>query len=351
MKIGFYNPYLDGFGGGERYTLTLASHWSKNNDVSIFWDDFSIVKKSEDRFGLDLSRISVVPNIFSGKNALLKAIKTKEYDLIFFLSDGSIPFSLAKYNILHFQVPFSVVATTKLHMSRMNAIVCNSLFTKNNLDAKLRSKVTVIYPPVDRILKTSSTKKSKIILSIGRFTSVHTAKKQAELIDAFIAIESKLNGWRLVLAGGLLKSDQEYFDSLQKKIVGHAISLLPNISHAEILLLYKKASLYWHAAGFGENDPQFMEHFGISTVEAMSAGIIPIVYQGGGQVEIVRDNENGMLWNTLGELCDKTLRIIEDSALFTRLSSEALNSSHAYGRDVFTIAFDKLLDRICYKTI
>ena len=94
-----------------------------------------------------------------------------------------------------------------------------------------------------------------------------------------------------------------------------------------------------------------MEHFGISTVEAMSAGIIPIVYQGGGQVEIVRDNENGMLWNTLGELCDKTLRIIEDSALFTRLSSEALNSSHAYGRDVFTIAFDKLLDRICYKTI
>ena len=125
-------------------------------------------------------------------------------------------------------------------MSRMNAIVCNSLFTKNNLDAKLRSKVTVIYPPVDRILKTSSTKKSKIILSIGRFTSVHTAKKQAELIDAFIAIESKLNGWRLVLAGGLLKSDQEYFDSLQKKIVGHAISLLPNISHAEILLLYKK---------------------------------------------------------------------------------------------------------------
>ena len=67
MKIGFYNPYLDGFGGGERYTLTLASHWSKNNDVSIFWDDFSIVKKSEDRFGLDLSRISVVPNIFLAK--------------------------------------------------------------------------------------------------------------------------------------------------------------------------------------------------------------------------------------------------------------------------------------------
>ena len=43
-----------------------------------------------------------------------------------------------------------------------------------------------------------------------------------------------------MLAGGLLKSDQEYFDSLKKRIVGHAIFLLPNISHTEILLLYKK---------------------------------------------------------------------------------------------------------------
>lgn len=350
MKIGFYNPYFDGLGGGERYTLTLASHWSLYHDVSLFWKDPSIIAKSERRLGLDLSRVKVVPNIFLGKNALFKAIKTKEYDLIFFLSDGSIPFSLAKYNILHFQIPFSAIRTTKLHMSRMNAIVCNSLFTKNNLDRKLREKAIVIYPPIDRILKTVSTKKSKIILSIGRFTSVHTAKKQAELIDAFIAIEKRLNGWRLVLAGGLLKSDQEYFFSLQKRIVGHAIDLLPNISHTEILSLYKKASLYWHAAGFGESEPQYMEHFGISTVEAMSAGAVPIVYQGGGQVEIVRDNENGMLWKTPDELCDKTIKIIENPLLCTRLSIEAFNASHAYGNDVFTQAFDKLLDKMCHKT-
>ena len=65
-----------------------------------------------------------------------------------------------------------------------------------------------------------------------------------------------------------------------------------------------------------------MEHFGISTVEAMSAGAVPIVYRGGGQVEIVRDDENGMLWKTIDELTTKTRTIIEDSSLYMRLSKK-----------------------------
>src|SRR3972149_574156 len=42
MKIGFFSPYLDTFGGGERYILTLASHLSKNHSVDIFWDNSTI---------------------------------------------------------------------------------------------------------------------------------------------------------------------------------------------------------------------------------------------------------------------------------------------------------------------
>ena len=42
MKFGFYSPYLDTFGGGERYMLTLASYFSKDHIVDIFWDDPAI---------------------------------------------------------------------------------------------------------------------------------------------------------------------------------------------------------------------------------------------------------------------------------------------------------------------
>ena len=253
-----------------------------------------------------------------------------------------MPLSFAKHNILHFQVPFGVIKTTSFHLSRMDTIVCNSLFTKDNLDRKLSDTSIVIYPPTDMI-PTSKLAKEKIILSIGRFTAYHTAKKQEDMIRAFIQLESKQKGWRLVLAGGLLESDLSYFNTLTNLSKGHAIDILPNISHEEIMRLYQRASIYWHAAGFGETEPRFMEHFGISTVEAMSAAVVPVVYRGGGQIEIVQENKNGFLFVTLEECVDKTLRVIEDKGLMTRLGKNAKAIGEKYSTSMFTNAFDKLL--------
>src|SRR3989344_8099524 len=106
MIIGFYSPYFDGCGGGERYTLTLASHWSTSHEVHLFWDDNGILSKSRARFNLDLSRVKVVRNMFREQKLLKKLFLTRKYDVIFFLSDGGIPTSFARHNILHVQVPF-----------------------------------------------------------------------------------------------------------------------------------------------------------------------------------------------------------------------------------------------------
>ena len=58
----------------------------------------------------------------------------------------------------------------------------------------------------------------------------------------------------------------------------------------DILNEYKLAKIYWHASGFGEDletHPEKAEHFGITTVEAMINGLVPIVIDAGGQKEIV----------------------------------------------------------------
>jgi glycosyltransferase involved in cell wall biosynthesis len=52
------------------------------------------------------------------------------------------------------------------------------------------------------------------------------------------------------------------------------IELKPNLSRRELRELLGKAMFYLH--------PEFPEHFGISVVEAMSAGCVPIVYRDGG---------------------------------------------------------------------
>lgn len=338
LTIGFYNPYFDGFGGGERYTLTLASHWSKRHDVALFWDDPNIVGASERRFGLDLSRVRVTPNIFKNANIFGKLWESKKYDLVFFVSDGSIPASLAKHNILHFQVPFPSVLVDPWKIKRYTAVVCNSQFTKNELDPQLGEKSVVIYPPVQQI-PGSNIKKKKQILSVGRFTSYFQAKKQEVLIDAF----EELTGYELVFAGSLIPSDQEYFEKLKARIRHVPVRLLPNITNAELIALYQSSQFYWHAAGFGETDPTKMEHFGISTVEAMSAGVVPLVFAAGGQLEIVTDGTNGVLWHTPEELVEKTRELMSDSQKYNDMSKAAVLRAKEFDTQAFTRAFDALI--------
>ena len=79
--------------------------------------------------------------------------------------------------------------------------------------------------------------------------------------------------------------------------------------------LLATSSLFWHATGYGEQarrHPERLEHFGITTPEAMLCGAVPLVVPAGGQVEIVTDGVNGRHWRTVPELVklfrDKKLR-------------------------------------------
>src|SRR3989344_6758368 len=101
MKIGIYDPYLDTVGGGERYCLALAEDLSRNHRVEIFWDKDDLKEEIKKRLSINLDKVFFVSNIFSRRgNFLEKLNKTSQYDLIFYLSDGSIPLTFAKRNVL-----------------------------------------------------------------------------------------------------------------------------------------------------------------------------------------------------------------------------------------------------------
>lgn len=347
MKIGLYNPYFDSLGGGERYVLTLAEHWSKIHEVNIFWDDEGVLSQAQKRFDLDLTLVHVVPNVFHSSNLIQKLFITSGYDCIFFLSDGSIPMSLAKRNILHFQVPFSHVTFPFWKSIKYQRVVCNSEYTKSYLAPTVSIRRTVIYPPVD-IGKLRSGNKTNTILTVGRFSSLYGAKKQDMLIDAFKKSydNTEFSDWNFVIAGGLLESDQDYFNELKKKTSGLPIKFYPNCSWDDLQSFYSTASVYWHAAGFGETKPENMEHFGITTVEAMSSGCIPIVYNGGGLPEIVTDGQTGFLWKTPDELIQKTLSVMKNINEFAPIQRASIQRAKEFSKERFIRSFDQLLSEL-----
>ena len=348
MKFGFYSPYLDTFGGGERYMLTLASYLSKDHLVDIFWDEANIKPPLARFLRIDLTKTRFVTNIFKD-NFFRKSFATFGYNVIFILSDGSVPLTFAPKNILHFQVPFifpQPTFKTRLKLKRYKWIITNSAFTKSYIDKTFNVSSKVIYPPVD-VKSIKPGNKESLILSVGRFSQKQLhPKKQEILIEVFKEIYKKVPTWRLVLVGQAKKEDYKYVRNLKKSARGHAIKIIENMPVEKLRKLYSQASIYWHATGFGEDETKFpekMEHFGISTVEASAAGAVPVVIDKGGQKEIVQDEKNGRLWSTKAQLYETTLTLINDKRKLQELSKSAIRNSRRFSQEVFFREYEKII--------
>lgn len=328
MKAAIYNPYLDTLGGGERYTIFAALAFSKDGyKVDIEWPDGSIKEKLEKRFGVDLSALNVVADIRRGDG----------YDLCFWVSDGSIPNLKARKNFLHFQVPFRNVngATliNKMKLFRIDKIICNSYFTKNIIDPEYGVESVVIYPPVD-VSKIKPRKKENLILYVGRFSELGQEKRQDVLISAFKKFfDAGNDSWKLVVAGGTEIGAGSYLAKLKKMKSGYPIEIAESPELKTLKKLYGRAKIFWSAVGYGVNedkDPEKVEHFGISLVEAMAAGAIPIVYKAGGYKEIVEEGKNGFFWESPHTLISLTTKLLKDKKLERSLSANAKKDAQKF---------------------
>lgn len=347
MKIGIYSPYLDTFGGGERYMLTIAECLSRDHEIDLLFDKHlwlkgpdKLVRNLSKILNLDLSMVhTILAPLGKGSNIIKRLKFLNSYDVLFYLTDGSIFLSSAKQNILHFQVPFKNVAGSGIwgrkKLSSWDKVIYNSEFTKKIVEETWPVKGQVIYPPVD-VDAFKPLPKNKTILSVGRFFDFLHSKKQEVLVEAFSKmVKNGLTGWTLQLAGGTNKRGRQYLDRIMQKAKSLPVEFYPDIPFEKLKALYGHASIYWHGAGFGETDPTRMEHFGISTVEAMAAGVVPVVINLGGQKEIV-EKGTGFLWDTLDDLISYTTQIIEDLNLRQKLAKEAIKRSKIFSRVKFS---------------
>ena len=333
MKAAIYNPYFDSLGGGERYSLAFAEALvSLGYRVYLQWDDVQIEEKLEKRFGRKLTGINIVKDIKRGDG----------YDVCFWVSDGSIPTLKSRKNILHFQVPFTDVngksLLNRMKLFRINNIVCNSNFTKKFIDKEYGVKSIVLYPPVD----TSNIKpkrKRNIIFYVGRFSKLKQSKNQDILVKAFKKLyDSGIKDWKLVLAGGTEVGSGDFVNQIKKYAKDYPTEILKSPDFKTISDLYGKAKIFWSASGYGEDEnknPEKVEHFGITVVEAMAAGAVPVVFSAGGHREIIKDNKNGFLWKEIDNLVSITKILIRDNKLLRKLAKKTIHDAEKFGYERF----------------
>ena len=355
MRALIYDPYVDTMGGGERYVLTFATALAKAGyQVDLAWKDDNVTSLALRRFNLDISGIKIDReahrDLSLSAGLLARYRRTKDYDLVFWVSDGSLPYLFGKKNYLHFQVPFKNIGGNPVNnfikAARINKLIFNSHFTEAVIKKQLPFVSSVVlYPPIDT-QGFRRGKKENIILSVARFDSPSHAKRQDILIEAFKKLHDQKKETKFILVGAVKgEGGEDYLETLKQVAGKLPVKFIANPSFDELKNLYAKAKVFWHAAGFGIDEmkePEKVEHFGITTVEAMSAGVVPVVIDKGGQREIIVPG-TGFLSNSVEDLVRTTVDLLNSPDHLEQISLQAVNRAQYFNQDNFAVEVRELI--------
>lgn len=213
-------------------------------------------------------------------------------------------------------------------IARYSKILCVSQWTQQLAVERWGRSAEVFYPAVRPV---PARPKERVILTVGRIGAGGTRKAHADLIDAFLALD--LEGWRLCIAGAVnYEATNAIVETWRRNLKGLEVEIVADPSKEVLEDLYGRASIYWHGAGFGAAPGSIgREHFGISVVEAMSAGAVPVAFEGGGVREIVTRGQDGELWSTANELIEATRRLAHDDETTGRLRRGARARAEYFG--------------------
>lgn len=142
-------------------------------------------------------------------------------------------------------------------------LVSNSKYVHDSVKSKFGKDSKIIYPPVD-LKEFSPENKYDRIVTIGRFS-------EEKNLEFGINVMKEIDYEYDIIGNTKTKSNMLYFERLEFKIKKEKlkkINLLKNISRNELVSTVNKAKVYFHCS---------RETFGISVIESIAAGCIPIV--------------------------------------------------------------------------
>ncbi|HZU15944.1 MAG TPA: glycosyltransferase family 4 protein [Candidatus Dormibacteraeota bacterium] len=367
LRIGLFSPFFGStIGGGEKYlgvtAETLRDRYPQHR-LEIISSVAVPVRDYEQMLGLDLSgiqfRVLEVPEVridrriqrlpivrrYARLYATSRTVSwTRSYDLLISMVYVIPAFSRARRSVMLCQFPYTVTtegivgtgfravmrrAHEALYELASNAflgkdfssfdlIICQSEYVRRWIWRYWERDAFVIHPPIDVPEEEPDwSNKAPMILSVGRFFASGHVKRHDLLVEAFRELcDGGLHGWELHLVGSVQRTneaDMKYLEKIEGRAHGYPIRIHVNAARDVLFDLYRRASIYWHAAGYGieeEERPIDLEHFGMTTAEAMGFGVVPVVIGRGGQAEVVAHGTSGYLWLTPRELKERTSGLI-----------------------------------------
>lgn len=378
LRVGVYDLYWSTLGGGEQVAGTIASVLADDHDVTLLGPAPLDLDVTRERLGIDLggcafrlvqddadaSSASADFDLFVNVTYLSSATNHAACGWYYVHFPGQPPTSRDRLRqwtsvnaarlldrpglpqrLADVRAGFERRVRPTGHLATYERFLANSHYTADWVRRLWAVPCTVLYPPVRAMLATGP--KRPLVLNVGRFFDPRFghSKRQLDLVHVFDDLD--LDGWELALAGGCDAANREYALAVRRAALGKPIHVHVNARGAVVTQLLTDAAIYWHASGYGADatrHPERFEHFGITVVEAMAAGAVPLVYGAGGPAEIVTHGANGCHWHDLGELASLTARLAREPGERVRLADSARHRAQEFSVGRFAEQVRGLVD-------
>src|SRR5918994_789446 len=223
------------------------------------------------------------------------------------------------------------------NLMKNTLVLTNSEYTRKAILNAFSVDAKILYPPVDvdifRGAALDSNQREDIIIVIS---GIAPDKQIENAIEVARIMRSRGIGKRMIIAGNLHLYDHQYYQELKKMIADYDlldyITLQTNISFSKLIHLMQLAKVYFH--------PRIDEHFGVSIVEAMASGLVPVVSDIGGHTEFVPFKYH---YHTLGHAADLIALAFEATNSERRAISSSTNK---FSNENYVNSFHHILSEL-----
>jgi glycosyltransferase involved in cell wall biosynthesis len=212
----------------------------------------------------------------------------------------------------------------------MGVIVANSKFTQKVIGGCLGKRALVINPPVESnktLMRVNRGKRENVVITISRFRSA----KGLEIIPE---IASYVRDCEFVVVGIADKESKQCLRELSREIerlgVQKRVHVFRNKRNGFALSALSTAKIFLQT--------QSTEAFGMSIVESMAAGCIPIVPRTGGPwIDILdcQEGQYGFSYRSSAEAAAKIKLLLDDESLRSKVSVRAIERSVVFDSSAF----------------
>jgi glycosyltransferase involved in cell wall biosynthesis len=230
---------------------------------------------------------------------------------------------------------YTKISQFSLANLQQNITIANSKIVADTIKETYQIDAQIIYPPV--IIKVSEIpwqKKENAFICSGRLVK---AKQPHKAIAILKTVREKGYDLKLYITGGGGGADEWKYKRFLKQLVRENstwVKLYEDLPYGEYVKLLEHCKYGIHLKE---------EPFGISIAEMVKAGAIPFVKSEGGQIEIVGEENQDLLFGNEMEACQKIIHMLQDSNKQQKMLESLTRQKELFSTERFMAEITQLI--------